>query len=369
MSVKRVVLLMLALLAGWQQMAFGYELKGQINNLGNAKVYLLVPANGDFVAVDSTLANAGVFVMKGHIEAPTVARLLVEGHPYPLVYFMLENTTYQITSFVSEKNRLAVPDIKGGTLQNAWNNYNEAYKDIYEVRRVAGQRAYQLKKAGNTPADTLQQLETLITQTEQKETAFTKDAIFRNKANVIGTYLMSTHLLSYEYNEARAMVARFVADLRTDYYYKDVVTRLDKISNVLNGKPAPAFQLKDTLGNTISLRDFKGKWVVLDFWASWCGPCRAENPELVKLYQEVKAADVVFMGISLDHDKAAWKKAVQQDGLNWIHASDLKGWKSEMCKKYAVEAVPHKFLINPQGDIVLSGAGMADIKTALEKRK
>jgi peroxiredoxin len=368
MRIKRIVLLGLVFLAALQQTVLGYEIKGQINNLGNAKVYLLVPGGDDFVAVDSTLTNAGAFVLKGKIKAPTIARLRVEGHPFPLIYFMLENTNYEVKSMVTEKARLVIPEITGGPLQAAWNDYNKAYQQIYEVRRTAGQRLYQLKKNGTTPADTLQQLEDLIVKTEQRETAFTKDAIFKNKANALGTYLMSAHLLSYEYNEARAAVARFVPELKNDFYYKNVVARLDKVSNVLNGKPAPAFQLKDTLGNAISLHDFKGKWVVLDFWASWCAPCRAENPDLLKLYEEVKAADIVFLGISLDHDKAAWKKAIQQDGLTWQHASDLKGWKSAMCEKYAVEGVPHKFLIDPKGNIVLSGAGLSDIKSALQQR-
>ena len=105
-------------------------------------------------------------------------------------------------------------------------------------------------------------------------------------------------------------------------------------------------------GKQVSLSSFKGKYVLLDFWASWCKPCRVENPNVVKAYQEFKDKNFTVFGVSLDKDKNAWLQAIQQDGLTWTHASDLKDWSNEAAALYGVQSIPANFLIDPQGNII-----------------
>ena len=120
---------------------------------------------------------------------------------------------------------------------------------------------------------------------------------------------------------------------------------------------APDFKFLPPEGKPISLSSLKGKVVLIDFWASWCGPCRKENPNLVKLYEKYKDKGFTILSVSLDNDEAAWKKAIEADGLIWPnHVSDLKGWESTMTKVYGFNSIPHTVLVNKEGKI--NGIGL-----------
>lgn len=131
-------------------------------------------------------------------------------------------------------------------------------------------------------------------------------------------------------------------------------TMLDKLVAVSIGKSAPLFSAADTAGKLVNLADYKGKYVLLDFWASWCGPCREENPKVVQAYQEFKHRNFDILSVSLDQEgkKDAWIKAIHDDHLTWQHVSDLKFWNSAVAKLYMVRAIPQNFLIDPNGKII-----------------
>jgi peroxiredoxin len=124
----------------------------------------------------------------------------------------------------------------------------------------------------------------------------------------------------------------------------------DKITAM--GKPAPNFTQNDVNGKPVSLSDYKGKYVLVEFWASWCSPCRAESPNLIKQYAAYKDKGFEILGVSVDSDKAKWLEAIKKDGLTWTQVSDLKGWESEARKVYGISGVPANFLVDPQGKIV-----------------
>jgi peroxiredoxin len=133
------------------------------------------------------------------------------------------------------------------------------------------------------------------------------------------------------------------------------------------GKQAPDLVLPDVAGRRISLASFKGKYLLVDFWASWCGPCRAENPNVVKAYNEFKGKNFAILGVSLDKEKDAWQEAIRSDRLEWNHVSDLKFWESEAVKTFKFNGIPYNVLIDPQGKIIAESLRGNDLENKLKE--
>ena len=167
--------------------------------------------------------------------------------------------------------------------------------------------------------------------------------------------------------DIKGMFANLSEEIKTSKRAERLLNTLRARALVV-GADAYDFEQNDVNGKPVKLSDFKGKYVLIDFWASWCKPCRQENPNVVKAYQAYKDKNFEILGVSLDSDKNNWLKAIKDDGLTWTNVSDLKGWKNEVGELYAIKAVPTNYLISPEGKIIAKDLRGADLEKFLAEK-
>jgi peroxiredoxin len=154
---------------------------------------------------------------------------------------------------------------------------------------------------------------------------------------------------------------------KTNVYSKALDQMVEAMHFGAIGSNAPDFVQNDADGKPISLSSFRGKYVLIDFWASWCGPCRRENPAVVAAYNQFKDKNFTILGVSLDQDKQKWLDAVKNDNLTWTHVSDLAYWNNAVAKKYNVSSIPQNYLLDPSGKIIAKNLRGEELRQKLSE--
>jgi peroxiredoxin len=329
-----------------------FTIKGKFENAGqDRKVYLYGMTNNSMAVLDSTtLSEKGEFTFTRPGTNTDFYRVNI-GDTHEYMTIAENGDVVELTANLADPNNAY--EIKGAAEADKLTEFNKL-KNGYTAKIETIKSDFQ-KKADANP----DQREALVQEMSPKymaalqelNTAIAKFAL-DNPKSLVSFYAIS--LLNPSGNEAALVsYAEKVDDeLKKNQAVKAFVDKVTKLKAVQVGQMAPDFSINTIDGKTIKLSDFKGKYTLIDFWASWCAPCRSENPNIVKAYQQFKDKNFTILGISLDKDKAAWAQAIKQDGLTWTHASELNDFNGASVRLYQVEAIPSSFLLDPNGKII-----------------
>ena len=303
----------------------GYTIEGEVADVKEGMMYLKKYEAKTFVDVDSAVITDGKFRFEGVAQEPLAHGLTtIKSSNRPLVFF-LDNAAMNIQMNESEK-KLTVT--------------GSATHDIYA-------RNASLTRTKGYSLDSL-----LTAHPASAVSAYFVVKDFAYKLDLEGM------------KKVRGMLD---ASLAGAEYVKQIDSMIGRMEKVQVGSVAPDFTLPDVNGNPVSLSSFRGKYVLVDFWAAWCPDCRKENPNIVAAWNKYKDKNFAVLGVSLDRKKEQWLAAIEKDGLAWTQVSDLKFWNSEAAVLYCIRWIPMSFLLDPDGKIVAIGLEGEELHKKLEE--
>lgn len=322
-----------------------YTINGDIAGLKDSLIYFRTSA-GDSMVVDSAKVTDGKFTFKGKAEEPKMASIYLQDRRGGFNLYV-ENAAINIKGNVDS---LSSVKITGAPTQQEWDTFQADLKPLNDQEDTLFQQ-YQTARMKNDTA-AVAAIEKKANDLNDQREAASKTFINQHPKSYVSINLLRSLVYSTEYADLNKMFTGLDTSLQHSTSGVKIAEQLETMKATAIGQQAIDFTANDVNGNPVSLSSFKGKYVLVDFWASWCGPCRAENPNVVKAYNKYKDKNFTILGVSLDEDGAKWKEAIAHDKLNWTQVSDLKGWKSEPAGKYGVKAIPANFLIDQDGKII-----------------
>ncbi|HTB07560.1 MAG TPA: TlpA disulfide reductase family protein [Bacteroidia bacterium] len=326
----------------------GYIINGTISNKDSGWAYLGHEDSTGFVQ-DSTRIKDHKFTFMGKVAEPAMYYLMVTmgGDAKPLPFF-IEDTTIQISG---NKDSIQNATITGSASEALYEAYRKMMMPL-KMRQQAVYKSYDMAYQNKDKA-TMDSLEKVAEQMDKEEHDATIAYAVANPSSIIGAWAIAKSMLfDPNLEQLHKAFNAFTPTVQKSKYGKKIKETIDIAERLAPGQPAPEFTLSDTAGKPVALSSFHGKYVLVDFWASWCGPCRRENPNVVAAYGKYKSKNFTILGVSLDDQKEPWLKAIHADGLHWNQVSDLKGWQSAAAAMYGIKSIPSNFLLDPDGKII-----------------
>jgi thiol-disulfide isomerase/thioredoxin len=339
-----------AILLGFSLHSFGqntsgFEISGRIYNAEGKKIYVAPTAQA--VAIDSAVIHNGTFMLKGKLKEPDHFALVVEGEP-AYTWFILSNAKLTFTGNVDSMRQANITGSK--EIKDA-KKLRAIIKPYFASQSASFDSTFEAYNRGDSvKGRKFEDMNVSITKTiNDSIAAFIK----RHPASYISLAQLNELRKSFGAERVKKLFLSLSPSLQNHSVGRQLKYEIFEAEQLtaLN-KRAITFEQKDTANKLVRLTDYKGKYVLIDFWASWCLPCRAENPTLKKAHRKYSTKGFEIIGVSLDNNKAAWLNAIRKDELPWQNVSDLNGFKNLVAQKYAVTELPTNYLLDPQGKII-----------------
>jgi peroxiredoxin len=352
---KNYICLLFVLIAYRQAFAQGkeYRIEAYLNDEKIPIKAYLYYRDGDSKFVDSTFSKNNRFVFTGKLQHAAEATMYVHWL-YPKGHESNKSISEGITFMLGAGNtaivgqRLQNAKVDGGKIQQEYLDYN------LMMQAVADSVVKIWRSQLNTlPEDSVASFQRLAYARRMKARDAMRNYIRNNPESDLSFDLLRRNSIIIENTE---LLEEMISALRPAFGKFDQFTAIQNKLNLTKmlslGQPAIEFEQTNDTGKVVRLSEFKGKYVLIDFWASWCGPCRTEYPFLKRAYSKYSDRNFEIIGVSLDSKKEKWIDAIQSNGFEWTQLSDLKGGENAVAKAYGIAAIPQNFLIDPDGKIV-----------------
>lgn len=345
----------------------GYRIEGEaFAGLEGKTVYLQVQdQERKFVSIDSALVTNGAFGLKGSQDSAVIAML---------AFPELQDRSVRPVNVVLQDGKIRV---KIDTVSSvAGTPLNDSLQQIASVNTAASTRMQEIRsrykamqEAGKMTPEVEEQIGREYDILSEEVNAKNLQFVEANKTNVVGAYILARNLNNFSEEQMNGIMQGAAPAFRNSMYGQAAGQYLAGLKRGSVGAMYTNITMPDPEGKEISLSDFvgKGKYVLIDFWASWCGPCRQEMPAVVAAYNEYKDKGFEVVGISFDNNLEAWKKGIQDLNITWPQMSDLKGWQCAASEVYAIRSIPQTLLLDPEGKIIAKNIRGEEIAKTLSQ--